>query len=55
VHGFPNPGLAFSHGHQNGDVSGPEIRQRNIAAAVVVFDKVQAVQYLETVLHNVHC
>jgi hypothetical protein len=48
VFGFPNPGLAASHGHQNGDVSGTEVRQCNIAAAVV-FDKVQAAQYLETV------
>jgi len=49
VHGFSNPGLAANHGHQNGDVSGTEIRQRNIAAAMIVFDKVQAAQYLEAV------
>lgn len=49
MYGFPNPGLAANHGHQNGDVSGAEIRQCNIAAAVVVFDKLQAAQYLETV------
>jgi len=49
MHGFFNPGLAANHDHQNGDVSGTEIRQRNFAAAVVIFDKVQAGQYLETV------
>jgi hypothetical protein len=49
VHGFSNPGLTANDGHQNGDVSGTEIRWRNIAVAVVVFDKVQATQYLEAV------
>jgi hypothetical protein len=49
VHGFSNPGHAANHGHQNGDVLGAEIRQRNIAAAIIVFDKVQAAQYLEAV------
>jgi hypothetical protein len=49
MHGFPNPGRAANLGHQNGDVSGTEIRQHNIAAAMVVFDKVEAAQYLETV------
>jgi len=49
MHGFPSRGLAANHGHRNGDVSGTVIRQRNIAAAVVIFDKGQAGQYLETV------
>jgi len=44
MHGFSNPSLAANHDHQNGDVSGTEIRQCNFAAVVIIFDKVQAGQ-----------